>query len=116
MTKTGGTTVTGKTPHVLTGGTCDSGVRVGQARKDSVTSPCRLQPPISPQHKPDTAEGTAPNCLGVRAWDLTSPRPALVLYLGPARPPKGATWVGRRGEPEATHTLSLTKLRDCEVD
>lgn len=96
MTSTRGIPAAGKSPHVPTGGTCDLGVRVGQAGKDSVTSLCRLQPRIS-RHKAEAAAGfPAGRCLG----HLTSPRPARVLHLGPARPPKGATWVGRRGSPK----------------
>lgn len=59
MTSVRGISATGQSPHVATGGTCDPGVQVGQAGKDSVTSLCRLQPRIS-RHKAEAAAGLPP--------------------------------------------------------
>lgn len=89
MTKTGGTTGTGKTPYRPTGGTCDLGVLVGQARKDSVTSPCRLQPSVS-RHKVEAAARNPPDAQECKPGPhITPPAPAscisgvLSLWRGP---------------------------------
>lgn len=81
MTKTGGTTGTGKTPYRPTGGTCDLGVLVGQARKDSVTSPCRLQPSVS-RHKVEAAARNPPDAQEWEPGASHHPARARVLHLG----------------------------------
>lgn len=112
-TSTGGITATGRSPHVPTGGTCDLRVRVGQAGKDSVTSlglPVRSLAYLDTKLKQPQGSGQAVP----RRPRITSarPRPA-----SGARPPSpGSHLGGEQREPEATHTLSSAKLRDCEVD
>lgn len=81
-----------------------------------MTSPCHLQPPISLLKQCCCSHRVPAWMPRSASWGPHITSPALILYLGQARPPKGATWAERSRETEATHTLSPTKLRDCEVD